>query len=174
MFHLIENAKMINIQVPKDMSSAAHTTEYISAKNARMAWFVINCGVLTSTGNQAVTLYVADNASGTHNKAITSASANCTLTFDHMYKRASGADTFTKTTVASSTFNITKSSDNCTFVIPVDLHRMGTFIDTSVTYQADYLRLNVASPGAHACLQNSFCILTGLRYQEDVPPTAIT
>ena len=174
MFHLVENAKFVMVQPPKDKTGAAHTTEWISTKNAHMAWFVINTGTLTSTSNQAVTLYVADDASGTHNKAITSASAACTLSFDHMYKRTASTDTFTKTTVASSTFNITKSSDSCTFIIPVYLSGMGTFVSTSVTYQADYLRLNVATPGAHACLQDSFCILTGLRYQEDVPPTAIT
>ena len=172
---LPEIAKFIQVQEPKDKTGAAVTTEWISMKNAQWVNFIINTGVMTSTSNQAVTLYVADDASGTHNKAITSASAACNLTMPYVWKGTTvSADTLTKTAVSSSTFNLTKSSDNKTFIIPVETAKAGTFIQSSVTYDADYVRISIATPGAHACLMNVQAILTGLRYQEDSPPTALT
>ena len=174
MINLIESVKWVQIQEPKDKTGAAATTEWVSMKNAAQCYFVIQTGAMTSTSNQAVTLYVADDASGTHNKAITSASAQVSLTMPYVWKRTASTDTLVKTTVASSTFNLTKSSDNRTFIIPVDASKMGTFVASSVTYNADYVRINVATPGAHACLMSVYAILVGLRYQEDSPPTAIT
>lgn len=173
-FNLVEEAKFVNIMSPIDKTGAAVTTEWISAKNADMITFFIQTGVMTSTSNQAVTLYVANDASGTKNKAITSASAACNLTMPYVWKRTVSTDTLVKTAVSSSTFNLTKSSDGKTFIIPVKTQNLGTFVSSSVTYDADYVRLSVATPGAHACLLDVFAILTGLRYQEDVPPTAIT
>lgn len=173
MFSLLENAKPVSVMRPKDSTGAAFTTEYINMKNAQRATFMIDLGTLTSTSNQAVTLKVANDASGTKNAAITSASASCTLKLEEYYKTSSG-DTLAKTSVSSSTFNITKSSDNKFIFIEVDAAKMGTFIASSTTYQADYLALSVATPGAHACLASVTCFLTGLRYQQSAPPTAIT
>lgn len=174
MFSLIENAKLVSVMSPIDKTGAVLTTEWISLKQAKEIFFLVDLGVMSSTSNQAVTLYVANNASGTKNKAITSASAACGLTLPAVWKRASGGDTLARQAVSSSTFNLTKSSDGCTFIIPVDCNKAGTFISSSVVYNAEYVRLSIATPGAHACLYNCLAILTGLRYQEDVPPTAIT
>lgn len=173
-FNLVENCKVVAVEAPLDYTGAAMTAEWISMKYAEKLYFIVQTGAMTSTDNQAVTLYVADDASGTHNKAITSAGAAATLTMPHYWKRTTATDTFTKTTVSSSTFNLTKSSDGLTFVIEVDRRNMGTFIQSSVTYPADYVRLAIASPGAHACLRSTVAILTGYRYQEDSPPSALT
>jgi hypothetical protein len=173
MFSLLENTKIIPVMRPIDKTGAAFTTEWISMKNAEKATFVVNLGVMTSTSNQAVTLKVANDASGTKSKVITSASAACTLELPHYWKTTTG-DTLAKTSVTSSTFNLTKSSDAKYVIIEVEAAKMGTFISSSVTYQADYLALSVATPGAHACLAAVDCFLTGLRYQQNVPPTAIT
>jgi len=176
-FSLIENAKIVQVGVPADRGAspgAALTTEWISMKNARKCTFIYETGTLTSTSNQAVTLYVANNASGTKNKAITSAGAAATLTLPHYYVKTASTDTYVKTTVSSSAFNITKSSGSKVFVIEVDAARMGTFIASSVTYNAEYVRVNVATPGVHGCLSSCIAVLTGLRYQEDSPPSAIT
>jgi len=140
-------------------------------RQAKWVNFIINTGTMTSTSNQAVTLAVADDASGTHNAAIT---GTATLTMPYVWKRTVSTDTLVKTAVASSTFNLTKSSDNKTFIIPVDTDKAGTFTASSVTYNANYVRVSVATPGAHACLMNVQAILTGLRYQQSSPPTALT
>ena len=131
------------------LTSDIMTTEWINMKNAEKATFVLNLGVMTSTSNAAVTLKVADNASGTHSATITSASAACPLTLTHYHKTSSG-DTLARHTVASSTFNITKSSDAKYVIIEVEAAKMGTFIKSSVTYQADYLALSVATVGARS------------------------
>lgn len=170
MFSLIENAKIVNVLSPIDKTGAALAAVWIDASKAQKIAFHFKTGVMTSTSNQAVTLYVADDASGTHNVAI---GASADLTLEHVYKRTTG-DTWSKVAVASSTFNLTKSSDGRGFLIEVDTAKMGNFIKSSVTYQAKYVRLAVATPGAHACLMSADAILTGLRYQEDSPPTAIT
>jgi hypothetical protein len=171
MQNLVETAKFVQVQEPKDKTGAAVTTEWISMRQAKWVNFIINTGAMTSTSNQAVTLYVADNASGTHNAAIT---GTATLTMPHVWKRTVSTDTLVKTAVASSTFNLAKSSDNKTFIIPVDTEKAGTFTASSVTYNAEYVRVSVATPGAHACLMSVMAILTGLRYAEDSPPSAIT
>lgn len=176
MFSLLENTKIIPVMRPVDVNSLSSdemTTEWINMKNAEKATFVVNLGTMTSTSNAAVTLKVGDDASGTHSAAITSASAACPLTLDHYWKTSTG-DTLAKTSVSSSTFNLTKSSDNKYVVIEVEAAKMGTFTSTSTAYQADYVALSVATVGAHACLAAVDCYLTGLRYQQDVPPTAIT
>lgn len=171
MFSLIENAKIVNILSPIDKTGGAIAAKWVSAKNAQKLNFLWQTGVMTSTSNQAVTLYVADDASGTHNVAI---GASADLVLDHYYSRAASTDTWSRTAVSSSTFNLTKSSDGKAFLIEVDTQKLGNFVKSSVTYAAKYVRLAIATPGAHACLMAAQCILTGLRYQEDSPPTAIT
>lgn len=170
-FSLIENAKIVNVLSPIDKTGAALGAVWIAAKNAAKINFLIQTGVMTSTSNQAVTLYVADDASGTHNVAI---GASADLTLDHVYKRTVNTDNWAKVAVASSTFNLTKSSDGKAFLIEVDAQKLGNFIKSSVTYAAEYVRLAIGSPGVHACLMAAQAILTGLRYAEDSPPSAIT
>ena len=171
MFSLIEHAKIVEVQAPKDMTGAAITTEWINMKNAQRINFLIALGVMTSTDNQAVQLYVADDASGTHNVAL---GTSADLKLEHNYSRAASGDTWAKNVVSSSTFNLTKSSDGKTFLVEVDAAQMGKFTKSSVSYDADYIRLAIASPGAHACLTSVYAILTGLRYGQATPPTAIT
>ena len=169
MFDITENAQLVTVYHPKDRTGAALTTEWISMKHAEKATFILDCGVLTSTSNFAVTLAVADDASGTHSANIGSSTD---LGLDHYYKNSSGV-TFTRTTVSSSTFNITKSSDSTVYIIEVEAQNMGQFTSGSSTYDADYVRLSAATPGAHACLTSCHCLLTGLRYQQDTPPSQI-
>ena len=173
-FSLIEQAKIVKVLSPVDRTSTALPAVWVNMKNCERAYFIMETGVMTSCSAAAVTLYVANNASGTKNKAITSAGAAATLTMDNVWKRTISTDTLVKTTVTASTFNLVGTDDGKTFVIEVPANKMGTFIASSVTYDATHVRLAVATPGAHACLSSVLCIQTGLRYAEDVPPTAIT
>jgi len=170
---LAEDCKLVSVLRPIDSTGAAFTTEWISMKNYKHADFVINLGVMTSTSNQAVTLKVANDASGTKSAVITSASAACSLTLPFYYKTSSG-DTLAKTSVSSSTFNLTKSSDAKHVIVHVDAAKLGTFTSTSVVYDADYVAISVATPGSHACLAAVDCYLSGPRYASDSNPTAIT
>lgn len=167
-----EQTKVVNVYSPADFSGGAMTTEWIGLKGAQKATFFLSLGVLNaSADSMAVTLNVANDASGT--KSATAA-ANMDVTLPYYYKGgANPSDTFTKTTVASSTFTIASTDDGRILIIEVNAEAMGKFTSTSVTYDADYVRLAVATPGASALI-SCMCILTGLRYQQASPPTAIT
>jgi len=167
-----EQTKIVNVYSPADFSGGAMTTEWISLKGANKATFFLSLGVLhASADSMAVTLCVADDASGTHSAT---AAANMDLTLPYYWKGgANPSDTMTKTTVSSSTWTIASNDDGRIIVVEVPANAMGTFTSTSVTYNADYVRLAVATPGASAII-SCMCILTGLRYQSQAPPTAIT
>jgi hypothetical protein len=170
MFSLIENAKIVNILSPIDAASAALAATYINMKNCQKATFLVGLGVVgASIGTPAVTLVVADDASGTHSKTI---GASTDLGLAEYYKRTTG-DTWTQHSVSSSTFALAHNDDGYGFLIEVDAAKMGMFTSTSVQYEATHVRLAIAAPGA-SCLMAAQCILTGLRYAEDSPPTAIT
>jgi hypothetical protein len=167
-----EQTKIVNVYSPADFSGGAMTTEWICMKNAQKATFFLSLGVLhASADSAAVTLNVANDASGT--KSATAA-ASMDLTFPYYYKGgANPSDTMTKTSVSSSTFTILDTDDGRILVIEVDAQAMGQFTSGSSTYDADYVRLAVAVPG-NSALISCMCILTGLRYQSQSPPTAIT
>ena len=169
MFDITETAKLVSVLHPIDRTGAALTTEWISMKNAQKATFILDNGALTSTSAFAVTLQVADDASGTHSATVGSSTD---LGLDHYYTNS--GDTYSKTTVSSSTFNVASTADNTLYIVEAETAGMGTFTSTSVSYNADYIRLSAATPGAHACLTSCVCLLTGLRYQQDTPPSAIT
>ena len=168
MFDITENAKLITVMHPADGSGAALTTEWISMENAKKATWILDVGS-SAAGTMAVTLAVATTNTGTHAKSITSASADTTLGLDHYYTNS--GDTYTKTTVSSSTFNIASTVGSTLYIVEVLAAEMGTVTDTSV-YEAPYVRLVVSDPGAGGIQQIS-CLLTDLRYQQDAPPTAI-
>ena len=169
MFDITENAKLVSILHPISRASTALTTEWISMKNAKKATFILDLGATASASAFAVTLQVADDASGTHSKTV---GASTDLGLDHYYTQS--GDTYTKTTVSSSTFNIANTANSTIHIIEAEAAGMGNFTSTSVEYNADYVRLSAASPGAHAAITSCMCLLTGLRYQQDVPPSAIT
>ena len=170
--NFIEECKIVNVASPKDFSGAAMTTEWISMKGADKATFLVNLGVIhASAASMAVTLNVANDASGT--KSATAA-GNMDLEFPYYYKGgANPSDTFTKTTVSSSTFTIANNDDGRILAIEVEASKMGKFTSTSVSYDADYVRLAIAVPG-NSAIYSCMCILTGTRYKSSAPPTAIT
>lgn len=171
---LAEETKIVSVMRPLDITGAAITTEWISLRDYAAADFILDFGVVhASLGTPAVTLKVADDASGTHSAKISSASTQCLLTLPFYHKTSTG-DTLTKVSVSSSTFNLAHTSDAKFFVIHVDANHMGTFVDTSVTYNADYVALSVAAAGAGATLAACSCILSSPRYSSDSNPTAIT
>ena len=169
MFNIAENTKVVNVAAPADFSGGAMTTEWISMENATKATFLLSIGAL-SASSAVITLNVADDITPTHSAT---AAASMDLPFEYYYKSgALPSDTFTKTTVSSSTFTLSKSTDdNRVLAIEVKAAEMGQFTDTSV-YDAKYVRLAMANPSA-SCFGSCVCILTGLRYQSDSPPTAI-
>ena len=174
-----EETKIINMQSPVAITTAAMTTEWICAKNARRITWFLSMGVLGSDYDDAlITINVANDLSGTK-----SATTNTNMDFvlENVWKSgALPSDTLTKQTIDNSTSSfdslaIASTDDGRIFVIEVDTQKLGTFSSSSVSYDADYVRLSVSGAGTSAAaLVSCFAIATGLRYKEDSPPTSIT
>lgn len=169
MFDITENTKLISFQHPIDCTGTAIVTEWVSMKNAEKATFIIDYGVVGSSSH-AVTIAVARDTSGTAAKSISSASVDLGLT--EIY--TTSGDTFTRSTaiVASSVATVPASFDSTIVVLEVKAEDLGNLVSTSVSYPVGAIRLNAAAHGA-SCLRSAICILTGLRYQQDSPPTAL-
>jgi len=167
-----EQAKVVNVMAPVDASGSALTTEWIAMKAGTKASFFISLGVLNASASaMAVTLDVANDASGTKSSGSVSSQD---LPLTHYYKSgALPSDTFTKTTVSSSTWTIAHNDDGRILVVDVDAADMGTFNSSSVSYKADYVRLAIPDP-SNSALYSVMCIITGSRYKSASPPTAIT
>ena len=174
-----EETKIINMQAPVAISAAAMTTEWISAKGcSKLTWF-LSLGVLSADfDDSSISINVANDANGTK-----SATTNTNMDFvlENVWKTgALPSDTLTKLTVDNTTSSmdsvaLTSASDGRIFIVEVDCSKLGTFTSTSVSYDADYVRLAVPSAGASgAAVVSCFCIASGLRYKSDSPPTAIT
>lgn len=164
-----EQTKIVPVAVPKDHSASSLTEEYINMKNAHRATWILQCGAIATGG--ALTLVVGNDASGTKNAT---SKSSMDVTLDHYWITggtigSSSADVYTKTTVSSSTFNVT--GDSKTYIVEVEASKLGQFSSSSVTYDADYIKLAVVAGGSD--YMSCVCILTGYRYQEDSPPTAI-
>lgn len=178
-----EHTKIIPMQAPVSISNAAMTTEYINAKHAqKLTWFLY-LGVLHSSFDDAtISVRVAADKSGSNN---TNLKASMDFTLENVWKggatgSASSADTLVKQTVstASGTIDsvaIASTDDGRIFVIEVSCAKLGTFVSTAVTYNADYVALEIAAAGSvGGGLVSAMCIATGLRYKQASPPTAIT
>ena len=171
-FDFTENFKIVNVSPPIDAAtgSLGLATEWISMKNAQKATWILNIGVNSASASTLIlSLSVADDASGTHSATV--ASSSTTLSFPHLYTQTSG-DTFAKTSCTNSAFvPVAATYDSC--LIVAELEAGGTFVSSSVTYDAEYVRLVGTDPVGSA-LVSCICILSGIRYQQDSPPTAIT
>jgi len=170
-FSFAENAKVVQSVVPAQYSTGALTTEWINMKGAHKATFIWQLGAL-GTASTAVTLGVAASAAGSKS---TTTVASMDLPFDYYYisgtaGSSSSADVYTKVPVSASTFTLSSSSASKVIIIEVEASKLGQFTSSSATYDADYIRLNHTTGGAD--YHSLVCILTGVRYQEESPPTA--
>lgn len=171
MFNFTENFKIVNVSPPIDAAtgSLGLATEWVNMKHAQKATFILNIGVNSASASAlAISMSVANDASGTKNATV--AHASTTLSLPHVYTQS--GDTFTKRSTTSSAFVPAAASyDNC--LIVAEIPAGGTFVSTAVTYDADYVRL-VATDPVGSALVSCICILSGYRYQQESPPTAIT
>ena len=169
-FDFTEQFKKINVSPPIDAAtgSLGLAAEWINMKNAAKATWILNIGVNSASASAlAISLSVAASASGTTSATV--ASSSTTLSFPHVYTQS--GDTFTKTSTTSSSWAPAKSSyDNV--IVVAELEAGGTFVKSAVTYDAKYVRL-VATDPVGSALVSCVCILSGIRYQQDSPPTAI-
>lgn len=154
---LVENGKVVVGAVPVDTTGAAVAGDYVSLNGYTHLTIIIAQGAWAG-GTPAVTLKQATDVSGTGEKALSFSSywAGTALTDDN----------YTKTAVTSDTYNITATA-NTVNIIEVDASSL------DVDGGFDCVRVGIATPGANADLICVVYVLTGNRYPQAGPITAI-
>jgi len=151
---LIESLKPIWANEPKNYTGAGTTDKYVSMKLYGRLMILIQTGAWAG-GTAAVTLKQATAVAGTGTKA---------LAFTSMWVNTAGApDTFTKTAVASNTFNL--DTANLLYVIEV------VDSDLDVANAFDCVAVSVASPGSNADFYGIVYLGAQARYPQALLPT---
>jgi hypothetical protein len=154
---LVENAKIVVGAVPIDTTGAAVAGDYVSLKGYSHLTIVIMQGAWAG-GTPAVTLLQATDVAATGAKA---------LSFTKYWSgTALTADLLTANTVTSDTYNLTATANKFN-VIEVDASSL------DVDGGFDCVRVGIATPGSNADLIAVLYILTGPRYPQASPPSAI-
>jgi hypothetical protein len=149
---LVEHVGFETAVLPKDITGAAQTSDWVSLKNYSHVTIVIQQGAWAG-GTPAVTLEQATAVAGTANKA---------LAFTKLWTKVGvTGTTFVETAVVANTFNLPAVANTIT-VLEVDAE------DLDVTGGFDCLAVLVASPGANADLLSITFILSGARYMSAV------
>lgn len=151
----VEQSKTVWGAEPKNYTGAAMTAKYVSLKNYDRLRIIISTGAWAG-GTAAVTLSQATAIAGTSAKA---------LGMSFVWITASGADTPTKTTVASNTFNL--DTANQVYYLEV------VASDLDVDNGFDCVTLAVASPGGNNDFYSVVYDLVGARYPQPITPTSI-
>jgi hypothetical protein len=151
----VAEEKFISAADPKNYTGAAMTDKYVSLKNYQRLTIIIQTGAWAG-GTAAVTLSQATAVAGTGAKA---------LSFTKQFNDVATSGTLVETAVVSDTFTIGTASK--IWVIEVDASSL------DVANNFDCVTLGIATPGANADLYSVSYILSGSRYQQSTPPSAI-
>lgn len=162
---ITQNMKVVNLLPSKDISAAAFSTAYVNMENYGHVDFIITTGA-NGAGTKAVTIKEAQDKSGTSAATLTSAT-------NYYYTNAAAAasasldnDTYVRTTLASGTFNIIASTDNLSYIVPVE----GTELNQSSSMT--HVGIGIATTSA-ACIAGCVAILSEPRYAATDAPTAL-
>lgn len=154
---LTQNGKPVIMAVPIDTTGAAVVGDYVSMKGYSHLTIIIAQGAWAA-GTPAVTLVQATDVAATGAKALgfTKYWTGVALT----------QDLLTEVAVVSDTFNLTAVANTYT-VLEIDASSL------DVDNNFDCVRVNVATPGANADLIAVFGWLSGTRYPQASPMSAI-
>jgi hypothetical protein len=140
---------------PKNYTGAACTAKYVSMKNYTKLTILIQTGAWAG-GTAAVTLSQATAVAGTSAKA---------LSFAKQFNDETTSGTLAEVAVASDTFTI--GTANKLYVIEVDVASL------DVANSFDCVSIAIATPGANADFYGVQYVLSGARYQQSTPPSAL-
>lgn len=138
--------------LPKDITGAAQTADYVSLKDYTHVTIYIQQGAWAG-GTPAVTLFQATDVAASGEKALSFAK--------RWTKVGVTGTTFVETAVASDTFNLANVA-NTINVLEIDA------ADLDVDGGFDCLTVKVASPGANADLLSVTYVLCGARYPQAI------
>jgi hypothetical protein len=146
---------VISAAVPKDITGAAYAGDYVDMSLAEELWIIVQQGAWAG-GTPAFTIGQGTTAAGGTTAALT--------TFEAWNGVALTDDQYAAVTVAAGTFNLTATANTVTIV---------RARASDMTDGMKYLRAEIATPGSNADLLSIVYVLTGLKYQSNVPPTVI-
>ena len=148
-FVLAEMGKPVVGVAPVDIGGAAKTSDYFSMENYSHASILIVCGLI---GNAAtITLFQSDDSSGSTSAAIA-----------FKYYQVTAGVTGARTTATTAGFS-TGTDANAMFIIELD----------AADLAEGYPWVTVKTTNAAANVIAIIPILSGARYAQDVPPSAI-
>jgi len=151
----VASQKILWANEPKSYSGAASTDKYVSLKNYKRLTAIIQTGAWAG-GTAAVTLKQATAVAGTSAKA---------LSFAKQFNDVTTSGTLVETAVSSDTFTI--GTANKVYVIEIDAEQL------DVNNGFDCVAVDIASPGANADFYGVTYILSGARYAQSTPPSAL-
>lgn len=151
----VAEQKFIAAASPKNYTGAAMADAYVSLKNYQRLTIIIHTGAWAG-GTAAVTLKQATAVAGTGAKA---------LGFTKQYNDTAVPGTLVETAVAANTFNLDTADSQ--YIIQVDTDSL------DVAGGFDCVTAAIASPGANADLYSVEYVLSGARYQQSTPPSAL-
>lgn len=155
---LRDQVNIVGALLPKDITGAAQTGQWISLKYYRNLLIVLNQGAWAG-GTPAVTLSQAKDVAGLDAKP---------LAFLRRFQQAwnTGATGYVESVVTSNTFNL-PATPNLMHLIEVE----AASLDTGNGF--DCVRVNIASPGANADLLSAYYVLGKARYADTKMPNAL-
>jgi hypothetical protein len=146
---LVENAKLINALKPKDITGAAQNSGYINMGRGKRCCFVIQGGTWAG-GTPAVTITQATDSSGTGAKALSF--SRCFTQNDTTY-----TDKPTEVTGLSGSQALIAQASQ---MLIIEVHAQ----DLDLANAFNWIRINVASPGANADLLSCLAIVYDLPF----------
>ena len=153
-FNIPENAHVVNILPPVDITGGAVESDYFSVKLYSHVDIILTLGVTGATST--ITVFESDDNTGNDENAIAFA----------VYKEeTAGGDTLGVRTAVSSAGFATSTNDSITYVISIDA--------AELTDGFPYLVLKLSNPGV-TTLTSAVAVLSGARYAKDGTPSAIT
>lgn len=150
----VENVKYVTAFNSIDLNDGAVTGDYVSLKNYDHLTIVLDFGVIG-----AATTFTVNKATAVDGTGATA------IGFHYWKNAATGtSDTLVEQTKASASGVATSTANNQMFVIEIDAAELGAY---------DCVNVNLTDPGAET-LASGLYILSGGRFKQATPPTAIT
>jgi hypothetical protein len=151
----VAEEKFIAAASPKNYTGAAMADAYVSLKNYQRLTIIIHTGAWAG-GTAAVTLKQATAVAGTGVKA---------LAFTKQFNDVAASGTLVETAVVANTFNLDTADKE--YIIEVDAESL------DLANGFDCVTAAIATPGANADLYSVEYVLSGARYQQSTPPSAL-
>lgn len=153
MEHLSQVCKIVNAGPPKDINGAGLDGAYVKLDTYGHLTAIVALGV---TG-AAATITVEKDADGS--------GAGTAIAFNYRKEDTASGDTLDTLTAATNAGVATSTNDNIFYVIELDAREIGP--------DYPWVRVRVSDP-SQATLCAITYVLSGARYQGDVPPTALS